>query len=230
MATVTDESPREAAEHELDGDAGHDDAHGKPAKPTHGGPHGTHGKPAAAAGKKKDHKQLIVIVVSVVGVIIAWISYKSSQNKAAADDPTMTGTSPYAQAANGQAAAGGNVAGAGDPSSTAGFASYLANLQAEIDGLQTAVDGFTPTPVVTPPTGPVLKPPSQIYKPHFIYGAAAKGLKYIRNRATGAFYQVQPNGSLYKLNPVQYAELGNPHASASFGAAKKKPTPKPKPK
>lgn len=58
----------------------------------------------------------------------------------------------------------------------------------------------------------------------FYFGAAAQGLRYLRDRATGAVYQVGPTGVAYHVSPIQYAELNRP-AYTDYGTA-----PKPKPK
>jgi hypothetical protein len=172
---------------------------------------------------------MAIIALSFVGVVIAYMTYRSRSAKANAA-ATALPSSPYLDAAAQQAAAGsgGFVAGTG---ASDGLTSLLDNLSGEIAAMQStqqaqlttlpdaiakAIKGTTPAPVTNS-------------APHFIYGSAAHGLRYIKNLANGFIYQINPNGSQYHLSASQYAELGNPKYTTYGSAPRPKPKPKPKP-
>jgi hypothetical protein len=174
-----------------------------------------HGKPPAKADKGNAGKTSILVVLSVVGVVIAWITYKHQVSTSAAAQSANTTSPAYA-------AGTGTVAGAStDPTTgtdpTAGFASYLANLSGEIATLQGQIGALGP--VMS--GAPVTTPSSPSKPPAFQFGSAAAGDKYIRDRQTGSIYQVQQGGLMYHLSPSQWAatQAGNPKVSyTQYGA------------
>lgn len=106
-------------------------------------------------------------------------------------------------------------------------------VQDALNAQQAAVDAALANPAApaAPTTpDPAPKPVPTPVAAHFIFGAAAKGLKYVRNTATRGIYQVQPDGTKYKLTPAQYASLGKPKFTDYYDATYVKPPPKPKPK
>lgn len=146
-----------------------------------GGAAGEHdGKPAKGKGDK--HEQMVVILISFVGVLIAWFTYKSIKGGGAGTTTTTSTTYPVGT---------GTVAGDTDPNAPAGFDAYLSNLSSEISQLQATV---TPTATTTTPTSSA---------PAF----DSTNLDTVVNQANGgSIWQVESNG-LYHLTPEDYASL-----------------------
>lgn len=183
---------------------------------------GAKGEVAKVETKLGKHRDLIIIVVSLLGVIIAWVSYRRAKSGGSSGS-TFTDTT-----GSGSAGPAGLVAGSGAPDASAldGLSTYLSNIQAELDTLtaasrQKAKGWVAPTRYNSPRWRN--EPASE--KPHFLFGAAAKGLKFLRNRRTGAILEVNPNGTLYKLTHRQYILLGKP-TTIDYG---RKPKPAPSP-
>lgn len=192
-----------------------------------------------AAGKKKgpDRKQIIIVVASVVGVIIAWISYRSSKSNTAA---------PAAPVATSGYPSTGQVAGQGSPDddssylnqlasqltagqqslaqqlqasqqaqaqassdAQSGFSTALSNLSSELSSIESGLQSPTGTSTATPPASPSA--------PSVLYGPAAAGASYVRNSVDGAIYQVTPSGMVH-LQPADYAALGDPSYTSYVGA------------
>lgn len=172
---------------------------------------GEHGKPKDKTGGKTS----VLIVLSIVGVVIAWITYKHQVSSAATAANSANTTSP---AYGGGVGGTGTVAGSTGADPTAGFASYLANLSGEISTLQGQIAAMGPVMSGTPVTTPV----SPSNPPAFQFGSAAAGDKYIRDRGTGNIFQVQQGGLMYHLTPSQMAALGNPKYTEYGQAAKPK--------
>ncbi len=181
------------------------------------GPQGAPAKP-----KKKDRKQAIIVVASVVGVIIAWLTYRSrssssSSNAQAAGSGGGVSTTPYMAAATQQAQAGaGMVAGYGDPSASAGFNSYMQNIQAEIDALSQQIGpaGSSTSPVTPAPAAPTL---GTYWGPSTVQ--SNPGVSYIDNAnyygtGKGQVFQVQPSGQGFgtpvALTNPEFLQLGKP--------------------
>lgn len=134
--------------------------------------------------------------VAAVAAVALWRKHKAA---------TTASTNP--------AAAGVDAAGVSTPNTQA---SDIENwVQDALNSQQSAVNAALAAP--GPPAGPAAPP-------HFIYGALAEGLKYVRDNATGWVYQVNPDGSMYHVGAQQYAALGKP-AVVAYGV-----TPKPKAK
>lgn len=167
--------------------------------------------------KKGDRRQLILIVVGVVGVIIAWISFRAKANSAGANNTADTSlpTTSYSPATSSGLVAGGDPSGgysSGDYSD--GFAAYLSNMSDELStlntsltGLQTTISSKIPSPITPPKSSTTAKPTVKI-------GAAAKGLKYVRDLASGIIYQVQTGTGgkpvFVHVTAADYAALGKP--------------------
>lgn len=210
--------------------AGHDP---QPERDEHG--HHVKGPLPKVEGKLGKHRDLIVVVLSILGVLVGYLSYRSSKNKTTA--ATTAATDPAAAAAQLAAGSGdptqytsgygngvgsGTVAGysgdstAGDP--YAGLQSMFQNLSDELAALAPGQS--------TTPTSPGSSIPSSFNQSwsnqpltapaQFLYGQAAGGLRYIRDlsKRTAAIGQVNPNGKIYWMNAAQYAELGQPKYTA----------------
>ena len=193
--------------------------------------HGKDKKPAAGdAGKPflKAHRDQILIVLTLAGVMIAWLTFRKPKST----DPTSASYDPTA-------AAGTPSTAGPDPSGGAmdGFAAYLSHQSDLLDQLNTTIGSLasgtggastsTPSPfdyssmnhswAAEPTSAPA----------RFLYGPAARGLRYIRNAANGAIYQINPNGKAFHLTAQQYAELGRP-AAVNYGHPPARPPKPPK--
>lgn len=216
---MSDTAEREAGHHDAEHQAEHH-GHEKP-----GGEKG--GAVAKAEGKLGKHRDLIIIVISIVGVVIAWVSYRHVKGGGASGSGAAT--APDYTSGSGATPAG-FVAGSGaDTGASDGLLTLLSNMQHELDQLNTTIGATgAPRPKWTRPArynSPRWAGEPASEKPHYLFGAAAKGLTYLRNLATGAVYQINPNGRAFKLNRRQYAALGKPTA-ITYGH---KPTPPTKP-
>lgn len=186
MSILTDDSPAHAAEGEIEGD----DAGKKPAPAGHHP--GAGGKPAAAGGKKKDRTGPIIVVVSIIGVIIAWVSYRRNASGASGADASMQGTGTAAVPSS-----VGNVAGSGTYQSpndaTAGFQSYLDNMSSQLatiaGQLNQPASGTTDTPT-SPADVPSFK-------------------RYADLGNGDAIFEIE-NGTGKWLSPATYKALGKP--------------------
>lgn len=195
-----------------------------------GGPGGAHEGGAAGPGSSvKKHRDVILISLTVVGVIIGYLTMRRSSTPAS--DPALAGAAP----GSGTTPTSGD--GLGTPGSPTGggaldgFAAYLSNISDELAKLQ---PGAAPAPGAPVPavwsrpssysaSGWASEPGSE--PAHVLFGAAARGLRYVRNLTTGAIYQVNPNGKLAYLSAANYAELGNPKYTSFHGP--KPPPPRP---
>lgn len=220
----------EPAEHEHDEHpAGEHD--GKPGD-------GKDGKPGKAGEQSylKKHRDMIIVALTMVGVIIGYLSLKGGKSSTAATDPS-TLTDPAGAGVN---YTGGTTAGQsfpGDGGASDGFSAYLSNMSDQLNAIESALatgtastgtGTATPTPFDTTNLNQSWAAEPSSTPAHFLYGKSAAGLRYIRDlsKKTGSVGQVNPNGSIYWLNLQQYTELGSPKYT-SFGKA---PTPAPKPK
>lgn len=210
-----------------------DDARGEPGERGPAGEHrggrsagrpGEHAKPAGGSFVKQ-HRDALIITITTIGVLIAWLSFKKKSSAQTADPTGLAYTSGTGLPAPGQPDP--NASGAVD-----GFAANLSHMQDVLDQLQANLgpSGSTSTPSSTPAAfdyssmahswanEPVTAPA------RFLTGRAAQGLRYIRNRTTGAIYQVNPNGRLFHLGQSQYAALGKPkYTEYGHAPPKKKP-------
>lgn len=200
--------------------------------------------PATKGGKKVSakltkHKDMIVIALTIVSVMIAYLSFKGRGGKSdgasaqavdntGADDPFggASYTSGFSTGVGTGTIAGGDSSayGSSGAGATDGLAAYFDNLSDELAQLTSAVGAnagsntttpATPTPWKRPTTNTstawAREPASEPAR--FLFGAAARGLRYTRDRATGRIYQVNPNGRPYALTRYQYAALGMPKYS-----------------
>ncbi len=110
---------------------------------------GAGGHPHAGAGdlateaKKTDHKTAVIVVVSIVGVIIAWMTFRKSGSSSSAAG-AVTAPTPYlgvGQVAGAATTTPGTNPGPADPNA-AGFAAMLANMQTSLNAI---VHNTTPT-------------------------------------------------------------------------------------
>lgn len=208
---------------------------GEPAKPAAAeGPHdddaaggkpGKDGKPDPTE-KKDSSKTTVLVLLSIVGVVIAWISYKHQVTAAASAGGADTTSPAYGGGVGGTGTVAGSTDSGGDASS--GFASYLANLSGEISTLQGQVAALptTTTPVTTPTS------PSKPAAPKFDFLNYKKDT-YIRDQSSGAIYQVQAGtGTQIHLTPAQWAAVSGNGAkiSSTFGVAPKSAPAKAAPK
>lgn len=144
-----------------------------------------------AGDKDGKRKQAIIVIASVVGVIIAWLTYRSIRSGS-------TGTAASTAAATGTQLGTGTVAGtqtAGSPDN--GFSSslsqMLANLQNEIAAI--------PSSTVTGSTAVAQTSPS------FTNALPAAGTVFTRNATTGEIDEDQPGfNKPFWLDPQQWAE------------------------
>jgi hypothetical protein len=177
----TDESPAQAAKGDMDG------AH----RPADSGHAGAGHEPAGAAGTKRgglrDHTGPIIVVVSTIGVVIAWLTFKSQKNQAAATTATTIGTPATGAGA-------GLVVGSAtpDPNASLGLQTSLDNLSAMLQGI--AGGGAGPSAGTGLPTSPSNVP---VYERFVDYG---NGL---------GVYSVE-NGSAKLLSLKQWIGLGKP--------------------
>lgn len=212
---LEDKSPKDAAE----------------GKPGDAPPAGGKGKPPPGGkGKKPDPKTLILIVLSLAGVVVAWMTFKKPSAAAAAGTATTTGAS----SATVPTTSGGYVAGATDPNAGAGFASMLNNLSGQLTQLQASIPAVTVPTTPTSPSSGTTAPPSAVppAPPSFDF-ANAQSDTYIRNDSNGLISQVGPSGVAVGLTAPQWASVrglygpgGAPNVS-HYGSA---PPPPPKKK
>lgn len=212
----------------LDDPLEHDDAKGGDDGKPKGDKSSALGNPNTPAGKKKDHKESILVAVSIIGVVIAWISFKSISS--GASNSTVSGTSAPLVSSGTVAGASSDTADSNSylnqlstevgamltsnqanataqQQANSGFASYLSNLSDEIGTLSSAVTagaGTPSTPTATPSA--------------FAMGSAAQNDTYVRNASDNKIFQVSQSGAFYWLNPAEYASLGKPAATNYSGA------------
>lgn len=165
---------------------------------------GADGKPKK--GKKPDRKQMIIVVASVVGVVIAFLTYRSRSASTAA--PGASSNVPLSESGtNGQVLGSGGTV---DQSSIdQGFQQLLAGQQSLLN-----LYGATPS-------GTQTGQPSTYSWAQFVAQPSSL-ISFIRDAANGAIYEVEPTASggsvYYHLTPAEYAQLGNP-TFTNFGKA-----------
>lgn len=181
-------------------------------------------KAAAGAGHqakgngKPDRKTGLLVALSAVGVVIAYLTYRSMRGRGAS--AAAAGGSSATNPANYPGA--GTVAGT-DPTAGAGFDTMLANLSTQIGALQTSVSAIPTTPSSTSSGTTAAASPHR-----FQY---RKGLHYIRgNGGTGPIYQVESDGAAVYVNAQQWAEVVGLDPAAAKGITNYGSKPKAKPK
>lgn len=192
-----------------------DDLEGKPKPAGEGDKPPAAGKGAPPKGAKKPPpKNAIIIILSLAGVVIAWMTFKKPST-------ASTASTTGASSATVPSVDTGTVAGATDPNAGAGFASMLNNISGQLTQLQAS------TPATTTATTPT-SGSSGTVAPAFDYAGASSD-SYIRNNATGEIDQVNSSGSIFHINPQQWAIVqaagGGTHL-VGYGSA---PTPAPPP-
>lgn len=109
------------------------------------------GKPAAKEAKKDDHRQLVIVLASIIGVVIAWFSYRAIKGGSSA---SASGTTVSSASVPGTTS--GTVAGYGSNTDAYnGFTSYLQNLGTEVTALSNQINtqaNSTATLPATPPS------------------------------------------------------------------------------
>lgn len=142
-------------------------------------------RPAGAAAKKRkrDRTGPIIVVVSIVGVVIAWISYKH-QAAAASTAPGMVPTSG--------GLGSGTVAGGLSSGNNSGLDQLITNLGDLVTQLQTPVSGTVGNPIHD--NFPVYK--------RFINAPVGGGIH-------GTVYSIE-NGTATPLTNQQWLGLGTP--------------------
>lgn len=97
---------------------------------------GEPGSTAPAGEKKKeDHRQQILVIGSIVGVVIAWFTYKSVKGGGASASGTQVSSASVPNSTS------GTVAGSGmDTDAYNAFTSYLQNINGEVQGLQNSIN------------------------------------------------------------------------------------------
>lgn len=224
-ATAPDAAAGEHDEHA----GGEHDEHGKPKPGEKPG-----GKDAGEQSYLKKHRDMIIVVLTMVGVIIGYLSLKAKPAASTADSSTQT--DPTGQGIDYAAGATPGQSYAGDGGASDGFSAYLGNLTDTLGQIesslatQTANQGTgtaTPSPFDTTNMNQSWAAEPASTPARFLFGKAAAGLKYIRNATTGAIYQVNPNGKGYHLTPAQWAALGKPKYT-NYDVPKPKPPAKKK--
>lgn len=161
-------------------------------------------KAAKPKGKFAAHKQSIIVIASVFGVLLAYLTYRklASGSAAGASATTTAGTA-------------GNVAGtdtsatqsADQSSALEGFATYLSNMSNELSGLESTVTtqggqiNQILNPVTTvPPGGASTNPPPK----STVFGGAKTGISAVIKNFTTHSDPKQAAGAnqvLADLNP-----------------------------
>lgn len=173
------------------------------------------GAPPADAPKKKSgfkgwvgaHKEEVIVICSVVGVLLAWLTLKAvgGGGAAAAGGTASDGSSLPAGVPTSAYGSGssGTVAGYSG-SADYGLQSMLSNLSTSLDTLNSNLAG-TGSPGDTLTGSSALPPPlaSTLTAP------VAYGFNIIENTVNGEKDQVESDGSLYHLTPSDYSELLN---------------------
>ncbi len=185
----------------------------------------------------KDRKVAIAAVaVGVVGAIIAYMQYKSSQS-AAASSPANSYQYPSLTGSTGQ------VAGSGLSSGLASLSSQIAQLQGQVAAIQPSSNGTTPTSstipgtptgITHPPAGPVtwypggspVSPtgwplsPVRTISPATPYGSLpGSGLPYIPAYPLGRAGGYPIALRSYSLSPGQYLGSSGSPSEQMAGAA-----------
>lgn len=187
------------------------------------GEHGKPGdkKPPGAKKPLKDRKELLIVIVSIVGVFITYLIYRSQSAGAA----TTSFTGGQGTLGNGTLAGGDTGAADGLSSLIDSQSALLAEIEATLKKEQRAINRLPkkmnhPPHHHKPPHGGGKGPSG---KPHFIMNWRAQHLKFIKDDATGKIGEVMKNGKVFWLNARQYAELGRPHYTEYHRHAHDKP-------
>lgn len=144
--------------------------------------------------KKEDHRQMLLVIASLVGVVIAWFTYKSIRGGASASGAPVSSASIPATTS-------GSVLGSGgDTDAVNGFTSYLQNLTGQLTQLQntinTQANGTGTLPATTSTQLPV-PIASTLFAP------AASSAGYGRTQS-GLVYQIESDGSELGLTAGQW--------------------------
>jgi hypothetical protein len=165
------------------------------------------GKVPPGGAKKDAGRQRIIVVASVVGVLIAYLTLKKSSSSA----PVGSTASMPVPVSSGVVASGGG----GGGQQTASLDTYLQNLTQQITASNTALQS-----ALAPTLGSALPPPLASAPAPYAGVFDSADTNTIRNDQTGEIFQVQQQGLLH-LTPATYAALGKPTPLSHFeGAAR----------
>lgn len=85
--------------------------------------------------KKEDHRQQILVIASLAGVVLAYITYKSIRSGSASASGTTVSSASVPNTTSGSVVGSG-----GDTDAVNGFTSYLQNLSGEVTQLQNTIN------------------------------------------------------------------------------------------
>lgn len=173
-----------------------------------------HAEPGDPKDAKKDsHRQSLLVIFSVLGVVIAWFTYRSLKGGTAAATTT-------AGSASLPGTTTGTVAGSGmDTDAYNGFTSYLQNIQGQITDLANQVGtqaNSTATPPVSDATAAGVGGAPAGYSPWSI--AAVTGQQY-QDIAIAESPYVASEYSLYKSAPTQANQTNYLNSAIQFNDA-----------
>jgi hypothetical protein len=154
------------------------------------------GKVPPGGNKKDAGRQKIIVVASVVGVLIAYLTLRKSSSA-----PVGSTAAVPVPASSGVVASGGG----GGGQQSASLDTYLQNLTQQITASNTALQS-----ALAPTTGSALPPP-------FVGGFDPTNTNVVAGD-TGGIYQIQGGvgGGLYHLSGPEYGVLGSPKPVSTF--------------